>query len=165
MDFTLSQLWDLPAGKMLAELKGHTSGVTDVSFHPNEFLLASASTDGTVKFWDLETFQQVSTTVNDAGPVRKIIFHLDGKAIFSGARDVLKVYGWEPARTFDTLVMGWGKVSDMAVSDFQLVAATASLTNVSIHVVDVKKVQPFGHSGQTGTSKTTAMGTRDSVSR
>ncbi|CAG2120805.1 unnamed protein product, partial [Medioppia subpectinata] len=122
------KLWDLPAGKMLAELKGHTSAITDVAFHPNEFLLASSSADGTIKFWDLESFQQVSSTVNDAGPVRQIIFHSDGKAIFSGARDVLKVYGWEPARTYDTLIMGWGKISDLSVCDSQLIAGGFSLT-------------------------------------
>lgn len=76
---------------MLAELKEHSGPVTDVSFHPNEFLLASSSADGTVKFWDLESFQQVSSTVNDAGPIRRIFFHSEGKTIFSGARDVLKV--------------------------------------------------------------------------
>jgi katanin p80 WD40 repeat-containing subunit B1 len=76
---------------MLAELKEHNSAVTDVAFHPNEFLLASSSADGTIKFWDLESFTKVSSTVNDAGPIRQIIFHQEGKAIFSGARDVLKV--------------------------------------------------------------------------
>ncbi|XP_054165433.1 katanin p80 WD40 repeat-containing subunit B1-like isoform X2 [Oppia nitens] len=154
------KLWDLPAGKMLAELKEHTSAVTDVAFHPNEFLLASSSADGTVKFWDLESFQQVSSTVNNSGPIRQIIFHSDGKAIFSAARDVLKVYGWEPARTFDTVFMGWGKISDISVCDNQLIAGGFSLTNVSIYVVDLKKVKPFGnaiHSKQ--------MYSRESVSR
>lgn len=76
---------------MLAELKGHNSAITDVVFHPNEFLLASSSTDGTVKFWDLESFQQVSTTINDAGPIKQITFHPDGKVLFCAPRDVLKV--------------------------------------------------------------------------
>ncbi|RWS16111.1 katanin p80 WD40 repeat-containing subunit B1-like protein [Dinothrombium tinctorium] len=138
------KLWDLPAGKLLAELKEHASAVSDVCFHPNEFLLSSASDDGTVKFWDLETFQQVSSTVNDAGPIKKIIYHPEGKALFSAPRDVLKVHGWEPARTFDTLVMNWGKVSDLAVTDSQLVAGTFSSTNVSVYVVDLIKVKPFG---------------------
>ena len=75
----------------MAELKEHSGAVTDVAFHPNEFLLASSSTDGTVKFWDLESFQQVSSTVNSVGPIRQIVFHPKGKAIFGGARDVLKV--------------------------------------------------------------------------
>lgn len=139
-------MWDLPAGKLLKEFKEHTGPVVDVCFHPDEFLLSSAGQDGTVKFWDLETFTQVSSTLNDAGPLRKILYHPDGKAIFSVARDVFKVHGWEPARTFDTVVMGWGKVSDIAISDNQLIAGAFSLTNVSVYVIDLKKVQPFGSS-------------------
>ena len=134
---------------MLAELKDHRGSVTDVCFHPNEFLLASCGADGTVKFWDLETFQQVSTTVNDGGPIRKISFHPEGGAIFAGMKDVMKVYGWEPARLFDTLIMGWGKVNDMAVSANQLIGGTYALTKISVCVVDLGKVQPFG----TSTSK------------
>lgn len=54
-----------------------------------------------------------------------------------------QVYGWEPARTYDTLIMGWGKIRDLSVCDSQLIAGGLSLTNVSVYVVDLKKVQPF----------------------
>ncbi|XP_076330249.1 katanin p80 WD40 repeat-containing subunit B1-like isoform X3 [Tachypleus tridentatus] len=138
------KLWDLPAGKMLTEFRGHTGPVLDVEFHPNEFLLASGSTDRLVKFWDLESFQQVSSTDGDSGPVRCIYFNPDGECLFCGAPDVLKVYGWEPAHTFDSLVIGWGKVIDLATSQNQLIAGAFSLTNVSVYVVDLKRVQPFG---------------------
>ncbi|XP_022244041.1 katanin p80 WD40 repeat-containing subunit B1-like isoform X2 [Limulus polyphemus] len=138
------KLWDLPAGKMLTEFRGHTGPVLDVEFHPNEFLLASGSTDRLVKFWDLESFQQVSSTDGDSGPVRCIYFNPNGECLFCGAPDVLKVYGWEPAHTFDSLVIGWGKVIDLATSQNQLIAGTFSLTNVSVYVVDLKRVQPFG---------------------
>jgi hypothetical protein len=41
--------------------------------------------------------------------------------------------------------MGWGKISDISVCDSQLIAGGFSLTNVSVYVVDLKKVQPFGN--------------------
>jgi len=66
----LLQIWDLRAGKLMSELCDHAGPVHDVEFHPHEFLLASASKDRTVKFWDLETFQLVSTADKDSGPVR-----------------------------------------------------------------------------------------------
>ncbi|RWS24822.1 katanin p80 WD40 repeat-containing subunit B1-like protein [Leptotrombidium deliense] len=143
------KLWDLPAGKLLAELKQHSGKVTDVCFHPNEFLLSSCSSDGTVKFWDLETFQLVSCTVNDAGPIRKIVYHPSGRVLFGAPRDVLKVYGWEPARIFDTLVINWGKVSDLAVTESKLLAATHSSTSLAVIVLDLNKVKPFGNSAPT----------------
>lgn len=42
---TLLQLWDLTAGKMMSEFPGHTGPVNVVEFHPNEYLLASGSSD------------------------------------------------------------------------------------------------------------------------
>lgn len=40
-----TQLWDLTAGKMMSEFPGHTGPVNVVEFHPNEYLLASGSSD------------------------------------------------------------------------------------------------------------------------
>lgn len=39
------QLWDLTAGKLMFEFTGHTGPVNVVEFHPNEYLLASGSSD------------------------------------------------------------------------------------------------------------------------
>ncbi|XP_076358213.1 katanin p80 WD40 repeat-containing subunit B1-like isoform X2 [Tachypleus tridentatus] len=138
------QLWDLPAGKKLTEFKSHSGPVVDIEFHPNEFLLASGSADRSVRFWDLESFQQVSSIEGETGPIRCIYFNPGGECLFYGALDILKVYGWEPSRTFDTLVLGWGKVSDISTSQNQLIAGAFSLTNVSVYVVDLKRVRPFG---------------------
>ena len=68
-DFSL-QIWDLRAGKMMTEFLDHGGPVYDVEFHPHEFLLASASADKTVNFWDLESFNLVSKSEKDSGPVR-----------------------------------------------------------------------------------------------
>lgn len=148
---------------MLAELKGHASPVTDVVFHPNEFLLASSSTDGTVRFWDLESFLQVSTTnyQSDVGPIRKIAFHPEGKALVSGAKDILKVYGWEPTRLYDSLVVSWGRLADICVSENQLVAGAYSMANVSVYMVDIGSLQPFNYLN----SMKSTLSARDSVLR
>ena len=39
------KIWDLKAGRLLTDLKGHTSPVNSLEFHPNEFLLATGSSD------------------------------------------------------------------------------------------------------------------------
>jgi katanin p80 WD40 repeat-containing subunit B1 len=64
------QLWDIRAGRLFKEFSDHTGPVTAVEFHPNEFLLASSSSDRSVNFWDLENFQLVSTTDRDLGAIR-----------------------------------------------------------------------------------------------
>ncbi|XP_050694888.1 katanin p80 WD40 repeat-containing subunit B1-like isoform X3 [Eriocheir sinensis] len=138
------KLWDLRAGKMMTEFADHSGPVSDVEFHPHEFLLASASHDRTVNFWDLEKFSLVSATDADTGPIRTIAFHPDGDCVYAGSPDVLKVYGWEPARTFDTVAMGWGKIQDIAIAQNQLIGAGFHGVHVSLYVVDLKRVQPFG---------------------
>lgn len=39
------QLWDLYQGKTITEFTSHTAAVSVVQFHPNEYLLASGSSD------------------------------------------------------------------------------------------------------------------------
>ncbi len=58
---------------MLTEFSDHRGPVTDVEFHPHEFLLASGSLDRTVKFWELETFSLISSSVPDTPPVRLVL--------------------------------------------------------------------------------------------
>lgn len=132
------KIWDLAAGKILAEFNEHTAPVTDLTFHPNELLLTSSSMDGTVKFWDLETFNLVSATTNEAGPMHKIIYNTEGTILYSAARDLLKAYQWEPSRTLDTFVLNWGRVKDLAIdSNSQLLAASCNLMTMALFLIDL----------------------------
>lgn len=138
------KIWDLRNGRMLSELNGHSGAVTDVEFHPQEFLLASSSADRSVSFWDLENFHLVSKTEKETALIRCLHFNTDGKCLFGGCAEQLKVYGWEPARIFDTVTIGWGKVQDMASAQDQLIGASFNLTRVLICVVDINKVSKCG---------------------
>lgn len=140
----LIKLWDLRAGRVLHEFTDHTGPVTSVEFHPREFLLASASTDKTIYFWDLDNFAPVSTTEKENPSVRCIEFSQNGDCLYGGGQDVLKAYGWEPARILDSVPVMWGKVQDIATTSTQLIGASFFLTNVSIWVVDLTKVAPLG---------------------
>jgi len=98
---------------MITELQNSTSGgpIYDVEFHPHEFLLAGGSHDRTVHFWDLEKFALIgaddtAVMAPATGPVRCIYFHPEGDCLFSGTVDGLRVHGWEPSRTFDSLGTG-----------------------------------------------------------
>lgn len=141
------KLWDLAMGKVLTQFNEHQAPVSDVEFHPNEYLLASGSEDGSVKFYDLETWNLISSTSGDSGQVHCTRFHPDGDVIMVGADDLMRVYGWEPTvNTFDRVVMGWGRVEDLMVGKEAIVAASKSVTNVCVYVLDTNKVQPFAGS-------------------
>ncbi|XP_034016205.1 katanin p80 WD40 repeat-containing subunit B1 [Thalassophryne amazonica] len=135
------KLWDLAQGKMITEFRGHTGAVNIVQFHPNEYLLASGSSDRTVKIWDLEKFEMISSLEGSTGPVWCMLFSPDGDCLYSGALDSLRVYGWEPDRCFDVVSVGWGKVSDLALCNHQLIGVSHELSSVSSYVVDLKRVK------------------------
>lgn len=139
------KLWDLKAGRQLREFSEHRGPATTVEFHPHEFLLASGSADRTVHFWDLESFQLVSSTEQShSSAIRCLYFSQGGECLFAGSHDVLKVYGWEPGRTLDTIPTGWGKVQDIAVAQNQLIGASLHTANVLLYVCDLKKIAPLG---------------------
>lgn len=52
-------------------------------------------------------------------------FHPDGSCLYSGIKDFLKVYGWEPTQCFDSVPITWGDVADMSIAKNQLVGATS----------------------------------------
>ncbi|KAM6118183.1 katanin p80 WD40 repeat-containing subunit B1 [Pterocles gutturalis] len=138
------KLWDLAAGKIMCEFTGHTGPVNVVEFHPNEYLLASGSSDRTVRFWDLEKFQVVSCIEEEATPVRCVLFNPDGCCLYSGFQDSLRVYGWEPERCFDVVLVNWGKVADLSICNNQLIGVSFAQSTVSSFVVDLSRVKKSG---------------------
>lgn len=140
------KLWDLYQGKTITEFTSHTAAVSVVQFHPNEYLLASGSSDRSVKLWDLEKFSLVGSMEGNTSPVQSICFSPDGGCLFSGSTDSLRVFGWEPDRCFDAVPVGWGKVTDLALCNQQLIGASHQLSSVSSYVVDLKKVKRSGGS-------------------
>ncbi|OXA46792.1 hypothetical protein Fcan01_18512 [Folsomia candida] len=146
-DDNFVKVWDIRVGKVLTEFSHH-GPVTDVEFHPHEFLLASGSMDRTVKFWELETFSLISSSIPDVPPVRCITFHPSGACLFSASSECLRVHGWEPPETHDSVSTTWAKIQDIAISHEQLVGVTMSMTNVSIFVVDLKRISPIGNNSK-----------------
>lgn len=74
------------------------------------------------------------TLVSHLSIYRTIFFHQEGKCLFAGSQDILKVYGWEPTRCYDSLAIGWARVSDTAVAQNQLVIHNFSIS-FTIHDV------------------------------
>ncbi|OAD54327.1 Katanin p80 WD40-containing subunit B1 [Eufriesea mexicana] len=160
------KLWDLRAGRQLREFPEHRGPATTVEFHPHEFLLASGSADRTVHFWDLESFQLVSSTdQSHSSVIRCLYFSQGGECLFAGCHDVLKVYGWEPGRTLDSVPTGWGKVQDIAIAQNQLIGASFHTANIVLYVCDLKKIAPLGGVSTSGSPFSHGNSLRKSFSR
>ncbi|RYR35964.1 hypothetical protein Ahy_A10g051040 isoform C [Arachis hypogaea] len=152
------KVWDLTAGKLLNDFKLHEGPIRSIDFHPLEFLLAtgnlatlidfwtseSGSADRTVKFWDLETFELIGSARREATGVRSIAFHPDGRTLFTGHEDGLKVYSWEPVICHDSVDMGWTTLGDLCINDGKLLGCSYYRNSVGVWVADISLIEPYG---------------------
>ncbi|KAF0930744.1 hypothetical protein E2562_034933 [Oryza meyeriana var. granulata] len=145
------KIWDLTAGKLLHDFRIHEGPINCLDFHPHEFLLATGSADRTVKFWDLETFELIGSSGPEnsreyfvpASVVQSMIFNKDGKSLFCGLHESLKVLSWEPIICHDVVDVGWSTLGDLIVHEGKLLGCSYNQSCVGIWVVDLMKIEPY----------------------
>ncbi|XP_039134977.1 katanin p80 WD40 repeat-containing subunit B1 homolog KTN80.4-like [Dioscorea cayenensis subsp. rotundata] len=166
------KLWDLTAGKLLHEFKCHEGQIQCIDFHPHEFLLATGSADKTVKFWDLETFELIGSAGPETSGVRSITFNPDGRTLLCGLHESLKVFSWEPVRCYDTVDVGWSRLSDLNIHEGKLLGCSYNQSCVGVWVVDISRVEPYaittsmksnGHSESKSTTGNSSLQTENSM--
>ncbi|MGM9762540.1 MAG: TIR domain-containing protein [Candidatus Cryptobacteroides sp.] len=68
-------------------LHGHTAGVASVASSLDGKLLASASLDGTIKIWDIDSGAQLHSLTVHKGNVNSVCFSQDGACILTASSD------------------------------------------------------------------------------
>ncbi len=78
------QLWSMPPARLTHTLTGHPDWITDLTFSPDQTLLASSSLDQTIKLWNVAT-GTLQASLN-SGRVTRLAFSPDGTLLASGSR-------------------------------------------------------------------------------
>ncbi|MEZ6091587.1 MAG: protein kinase [Pirellulaceae bacterium] len=78
-------LWDAESGTFVQRLVGHAGPVNRVQFSADDRRLVSASDDGTVRVWNLQTGE--ATVFKHSGPVLNAVFSPDGERIATATAD------------------------------------------------------------------------------
>ncbi len=85
------RLWDTRTGRLLGICAGHTQGVGRLVFSSDGKTLASTSSDGTLRFWNVKTQQQLLALSNVA-PFSDFQFSPDGSVLIARAQNGLVAF-------------------------------------------------------------------------
>ena len=80
-------LWEMPSGKEIRKLEGHTDNVWPVVFSPDGTTLATAGRDGTIRLWDWKAGRAGPILEGGHGGVPRIAFAPNGKRLASASWD------------------------------------------------------------------------------
>jgi WD40 repeat protein len=84
------KVWDLDKSKVLKALGPHQDVVWGVTFSPSGRTLATASHDGTARFWDVGNWKEKASFAWEIGKVDSVAFSPDGMtAAAGGEKDIV----------------------------------------------------------------------------
>lgn len=88
------QVLEPESGKVILEMGGHALPIRSVAVSADEKVAVSASSDGSLKVWDLAEGRELRSLRGHAGPVNAVALAPDGQAAVSASDDsTLKVWG------------------------------------------------------------------------
>jgi WD40 repeat protein/serine/threonine protein kinase len=95
----VAEIIDLAGDGRSRVLRGHEKGVLALSFDPHDRRLATASSDYTVRVWNVATGDEALCLVGHTDGVGQVAFSPDGRAIVSASHDgTARVWSVEPFR-------------------------------------------------------------------
>jgi WD40 repeat protein len=111
-----------------ATLTGHSDRVLSIAISLDGRTLASASTDKTIKLWDLQTKKELATLTGHSGYVQGVAFSPDGQTLASASTDkTIKLWDLQTKKELATLTGHNKDVREVVFSpDGQTLASTSN---------------------------------------
>jgi len=81
------QVWDIPSGKQLCALEGHTAPIDVIAISPDSRWIATGSSDKTAKFWEVRTGKLIQTLTGHSATVNALAFLADSHRIVTAGDD------------------------------------------------------------------------------
>lgn len=137
--------------KELRTINAHSKQINKICFSDNEKVLASCSSDSTIKLWEIETGKLIKTLKEQNGSVNDIRFYdYDTKLISTSTDKTIKLWDVDNNRTFKTiqgLKFEPGKLdicpdnkAIIALSDGELVSLNLKTYEYSIFKTQLNKI-------------------------
>ena len=132
------QLWELPSGRQIDQLRGHTSDVHALAFNPDGGMLASGSRDKTIGLWDVDAAKRLRAYSGHTALVQSVTFDPSGRMLASSSSDgTIKLWEVSPYSCLTRLPAPGGTVHSIRFSpDGRLLAAAGGVDNVVIQLLD-----------------------------
>jgi WD40 repeat protein len=149
---------------LIRDLRGHTGAVTACAVTADGRRVVSASDDGTLRVWDLESGRGLATLAGHTGAVTGCVVTPDGRRVVSASLDgTLKVWDLESGRALATLQghTDWVNACAVTADGRRVVSASDDRT---LKVWDLESGRALstlqGHTGWVNACAVTADGLR-----